>query len=109
MTADSSEVKRIADEAKGREDESVLTACTFRAEALEREARGKNLLNDPSFKIARDLRTRLTAFRKAHPSPSERLHSIAAQRRQIIAELERAREHWFHVYGWRDKQPRPAA
>lgn len=94
---------------KGARTNQCWNACTLQAEALEREARGKNLMKDPSFKIARDLRTRLTAFRKAHPLPSERLQSIAAQRRQIIAELERAREHWFHVYGWRGEKPQPAA
>jgi hypothetical protein len=111
LAPDISELERIFNDAAHRGNESVMAAATFRGEQLAERARRKAnsplSLNEAVTRIATDMRARLTAFRNEHPSPSERLRAITVRRRQITQELERARGHWFRVYGWTEPRPTP--
>jgi len=109
IAPDADELLRLFDDAENRGIESVMAAATFRSEALAREARRKEnsplAVDGAVTRIARELRERLKAFRKAHPSPSERLRVIAVRRQEIVKEFARARGHWLRVYGWTEPKP----
>ena len=105
VAPDAEELLRVFDDAEARGIERVMAAATFRAEAFAKRERTKENalpLDSPAARIARDMRARLTAFRREHPSATERLKNIEARRQRITAELDRATNYARRVYKWSD-------